>query len=116
LLALMAAARAGGAHGWMTPVLALMIVAGGVSASAWHGVAYTELATLAGTRRAGTALAMGNTCAFMTLFITPLAIPHLLAATSWPAVWAIASVCALLAFPVFPRPLRASRYASRARA
>jgi hypothetical protein len=52
----------------------------------------------------------------MTLFVTPLAIPHLLAATSWPAVWAIASVCALLAFPVFPRPVRASRYTSRARA
>jgi MFS family permease len=115
-LALIAAARAGSSHGWMTPVLALMVVAGGVSASAWHGVAYTELATLAGTHRAGTALAMGNTFAFATLFVTPLAIPHVLAATSWPAVWAIASACALLAFPVFPRPLRASRYTSRARA
>jgi len=112
-IASIAAARVGSAQGWMTPVLALIVVAAGVSASAWHGVAYTELATLAGTRRAGTALAMGNTGAFMALFITPLAIPHLLAATSWPAVWAIASVCALLAFPVFPRPLRISRYTTR---
>ncbi|MGT2469838.1 MFS transporter [Paraburkholderia terrae] len=110
------AAGASGAHGAITIVLAAMVVLGGVSASAWHGVAYTELATLAGTRRAGTALAMGNTCAFMTLFITPLAIPPLLAATSWPAVWAIASVCALIALPVFPRPVRAAGYASRARA
>ncbi|ALL63100.1 Permeases of the major facilitator superfamily [Paraburkholderia caribensis MBA4] len=110
------AAGANGAHGAITIVLAAMVVLGGVSASAWHGVAYTELATLAGTRRAGTALAMGNTCAFMTLFVTPLAIPTLLAATSWPAVWAIASVCALIALPIFPRPVRTARYASRARA
>ncbi|MEX3930600.1 MFS transporter [Paraburkholderia phymatum] len=110
------AAGVGGGHGWTTVALAVMIVLGGVSASAWHGVAYTELATLAGTRRAGTALAMGNTCAFMTLFVTPLAIPPLLAATSWPAVWAIASVCALFALPVFPRPSRAAGYGSRVRA
>lgn len=109
------AAGTGGAHGAIPVVLAAMIVLAGVSASAWHGVAYTELATLAGTRRAGTALAMGNTGAFMTLFVTPLAIPPLLAATSWPAVWAVASVCALLALPIFPRPLRATRYASQAR-
>ncbi|CAD6544531.1 MFS transporter [Paraburkholderia sabiae] len=115
-LALIAAAGAGGAHGFLTVVLAAMVVLGGVSASAWHGVAYTELATLAGTRRAGTALAMGNTCAFMTLFVTPLAIPPLLAATSWPVVWAIASLCALIALPVFPRPLRAARYGARVRA
>jgi MFS family permease len=109
------AARTGGGHGSITIVLAAMVVLGGVSASAWHGVAYTELATLAGTRRSGTALAMGNTCAFMTLFVTPLAIPPLLAATSWPAVWAIASVCALIALPVFPRPLRVAGCASRVR-
>ncbi|WP_227244293.1 MFS transporter [Paraburkholderia caribensis] len=117
-LALIAAGANGahGAHGAIAIVLAAMVVLGGVSASAWHGVAYTELATLAGTRRAGTALAMGNTCAFMTLFVTPLAIPPLLAATSWPAVWAIASVCALIALPIFPRPVRTVRYASRARA
>ncbi|MEI6000237.1 MFS transporter, partial [Paraburkholderia bengalensis] len=109
-------ASLGATHGTLTILLAAMVVLGGVSASAWHGVAYTELATLAGTRRAGTALAMGNTCAFMTLFVTPLAIAPLLAATSWPAVWAIASVCALIALPIFPRPPRVAPYSSRARA
>jgi MFS family permease len=84
-------------------LFAPMIVLGGVSASAWHGVAFTELATLAGTRRAGTALAMGNTCVFLTLFLTPLAIPALLSLGAWPLVWAVASACALLALPVFPR-------------
>ncbi|MEX3894576.1 MFS transporter [Paraburkholderia sp. BR10954] len=92
-------------------LFALMIVFGGVSASAWHGVAFTELASLAGTRRAGTALAMGNTCVFLTLFVTPLAIPALLSIGAWPLVWSVASACALLALPVFPRaaPTRAMR-------
>jgi MFS family permease len=90
-------------HAAMTATFALMVVLGGVSASAWHGVAFTELATLAGTSRAGTALAMGNTCVFLTLFLTPLAIPPLLSIGSWPAIWAVAAACALIAFPVFPR-------------
>ncbi|WP_144110935.1 MFS transporter [Paraburkholderia sp. BCC1886] len=90
------------------PIVAL-IVLGGVSASAWHGVAFTELATLAGTNRAGTALAIGNTCVFLTLFVTPLAIPPLLAWGSWPLVWAVASFCALLALPVFPRAFRVGK-------
>lgn len=106
---------AGMHHVAMTAVFALMIVLGGVSASAWHGVAFTELATLAGTSRAGTALAMGNTCVFLTLFLTPLAIPPLLALGSWPMVWAVASVCALVALPVFPRASReGTRTAARA--
>jgi MFS family permease len=94
-------------HAAMTFAFAGLLVLGGVSASAWHGVAFTELATLAGTRRAGTALAMGNTFAFLTLFLTPLAIPSLLALGSWPMVWAVASLCALIALPVFPRAIAA---------
>ncbi|HXZ10261.1 MAG TPA: MFS transporter [Paraburkholderia sp.] len=101
-LALLAAV-APAPHHAMTVVFAVMIVLGGVSASAWHGVAFTELATLAGTRRSGTALAMGNTCVFMTMFLTPLAIPLVLSLGSWPAVWAMGSLCALAALPVFPR-------------
>jgi MFS family permease len=95
-----------------TAVLTVLILLGGVSASAWHGVAFTELATLAGTRRAGTALAMGNTFAFSTLFLTPLIIPLLLSVGSWPLVWALASVCALIALPVFPRAVLAGACAA----
>lgn len=87
-------------------MLAGMRAVASLSASAWHGVAFAELATLAGTSRAGTALAMGNTGAFMTLFITPLTIPLFLSTGSWPAVWAAAGVCALVAVRVFPRPPR----------
>ncbi|WP_250452928.1 MFS transporter [Caballeronia sp. ATUFL_M2_KS44] len=102
----LAAATAFGAA--RTPaLLAAMIVLAGVCISAWHGVAYTELATLAGTARAGTALGMTNTAVYAGLFLTPIAIPHVLAAGSWTAVWLAAGVCASLALPLFPKPARA---------
>ncbi|MDR5784028.1 MFS transporter [Caballeronia sp. LZ065] len=88
-------------------LLAAMLILAGVCVSAWHGVAYTELATLAGTARAGTALGMANTAVFVGFFLTPLAIPHVLALGSWPLVWLAAGVCASLAWPLFPRPARA---------
>jgi MFS family permease len=74
--------------------------------SAWHGVAYTELATLAGTERAGTALGMANTAVYAGFFVTPLVIPHVLAAGSWPVVWLASGLCASLALLLFPRPAR----------
>ncbi|MEJ0002971.1 MAG: MFS transporter [Pararobbsia sp.] len=86
--------------------LEMMIAVAGISVTAWHGVAYTELAVLAGLSRAGTALGMANTVVYAGLFLTPLAIPHLLAAGSWASVWFAAGLCALIAYPLFPRPLR----------
>jgi len=71
-----------------------------VCVSAWHGVAYTELATLAGAARAGTALGMANTSVFLVCFVTPFSIPHLLALQGWPVVWLAASACALVAMPL----------------
>jgi MFS family permease len=79
-----------------------MVIAG-ISVSAWHGVAYTELATLAGANRAGTALAMGNTCVFVVLFATPIAASALMTHFSWGVVWLAAAFCALLTVPLFPR-------------
>ncbi|MGC7405292.1 MFS transporter [Pandoraea pneumonica] len=87
------------AHG--TPWLIALLIAGGVVASAWHGVAFTELATLAGASRAGTALGIGNTGVFMTMFLTPLSIPLLLSLGGWALVWAGGLLCAALAWPLF---------------
>jgi MFS family permease len=84
--------------------LSVLLVAGGVAASAWHGVAYTELATLAGHGRVGSALAMGNTGAFIAFWLAPSVIPMLLLAAGWPAVWLGAAACAALAWPAFARP------------
>ncbi|ADU38661.1 MFS transporter [Variovorax paradoxus] len=92
--------------------IALVVLLGvsGVCVSAWHGVAYTELATLAGAARAGTALGMANTSVFLVCFVTPFSIPHLLALQGWPMVWLTASACALVAMPLLvPRPAAADQ-------
>ncbi|MDI9653789.1 MFS transporter, partial [Burkholderia cenocepacia] len=51
-------------------IVAILVFAG-ICVSAWHGVAYTELATLAGANHAGTALGMANTIVYLGLFATP---------------------------------------------
>ncbi|MEN4922315.1 MFS transporter [Achromobacter spanius] len=83
--------------------VALLLAAAGICASAWHGVAYTELATLAGASRAGTALGMANTSVYLGLFVTPLVIPHVVAASSWPTAWLVAGTGMLAALPLLPR-------------
>jgi MFS family permease len=85
----------------MRGVLIAALVVGGICVSAWHGVGYTELATLAGAQRAGTALGLGNTGAFTALGLTSLCLPHVLAWSSWPVVWLVAAGSAVLAWRVF---------------
>ncbi|WP_246796127.1 MFS transporter [Burkholderia perseverans] len=106
LLALATLAAASRPSGTSFAVVAVLLVAAGIGVSAWHGVGYTELATLAGAARAGTALGMANTMVYTGFFVTPLAIPALLARGSWGLVWFIAAAVALLAYPCFPRPPR----------
>ncbi|WP_343719565.1 MFS transporter [Achromobacter dolens] len=84
----------------------VLLAAAGICASAWHGVAYTELATLAGAARAGTALGLANTCVYLGLFLTPLALPRLVAAASWPLAWLAAGGAMLAILPLLPRPAR----------
>ena len=93
----------GGAAGlgaWAHWSLGGLLLAAGLSVSAWHGVAYTELGTLAGARQSGTALGMANTSVFVVCFLTPLLIPHLQGWQGWPLVWAAAAGCALGALPL----------------
>ncbi|MEO6855742.1 MAG: MFS transporter [Rhodoferax sp.] len=80
--------------------LLVLLAACGICVSAWHGVAYVQLASCAGAQRSGTALAMANTCVFSVCFVTPLAVPHLLLLQGWPLVWLLASGCALVALPL----------------
>lgn len=88
------------APGWL---LMAAVVLAGIAVSAWHGVAYTELATEAGGANAGTALGMANTAVYAGLFLTPIAIPHLLAASNWSVVWWLAGLVALCTWPLFPK-------------
>ncbi|MGX7001884.1 MFS transporter [Caballeronia sp. KNU42] len=94
-------------------LLMVLIAFAGICVSAWHGVAYTELATLAGKDRAGTALGMVNTGVYLGLFLTPVCIPHLLAIGSWGVVWLAAAVCALVAYPLFPKPVMSVKLGAR---
>lgn len=90
----------------VTLAMIALLTLGGICVSAWHGVAFTELATLAGASRAGTALGLGNTSVFVAFVLAPLAIPALLTLGAWPAVWMAASLCALIAIPLLPRPVQ----------
>ncbi|MDF7674645.1 MFS transporter [Acetobacteraceae bacterium ESL0697] len=69
----------------ITVVCLLIIV--GLAGHAWHGIAYTEAAVLAGVSRAGTALGMVGMTVFVAAFLTPIAIPYLLHFGSWSLVW-----------------------------
>ncbi|SFA97526.1 Predicted arabinose efflux permease, MFS family [Collimonas sp. OK607] len=97
----------------MAALLIVMLVLTGISVSAWHGVAYTELATIAGAHNAGTALGMANTSVFVMCFLTPLAIPHILTRGNWAAVWLVGSVCAVIALQFFPKPVRVAIVCTR---
>lgn len=84
-------------------VTMVAVVLAGIAVSAWHGVAYTELATQAGAERAGTALGLANTLVFVAYFAAPSAIPQLLDRSGWTGVWLVAGACAAMAWPLFPR-------------
>ena len=108
------AAATGAGHDFPVGMLVMLLVAAGICVSAWHGVAYTELATLAGATRAGTALGMANTVVYAGLFVTPLVIAHLLSGTSWTIVWLVAGIVALSVYTLFPRPATGLRAAIKA--
>lgn len=84
-------------------LLPAMVVVAGVLVSAWHGVAYTELATLAGIGHVGTALSLANSFVFVGFCLVPIAIPWLLVFFSWPGVWLAGAICAAIAWPIFLR-------------
>ncbi len=90
-----------------TAVVAVVLAVGGLFANAWHGVAYTEIASMAGAKRAGTALGLENTTVFASGFLTPVLIPILLDATSWGVVWGVIGVITLFALPLIPRGVAA---------
>jgi MFS family permease len=103
-LLVLAAGATPDAHAALIPAIDVLLVVAGISVSAWHGVAYTELATLAGASRAGTALGLANSFVFIAFFVVPTAIPALLLVWSWPGVWLVGALCAMIAWPIFLRP------------
>ncbi|MEU8587604.1 MFS transporter [Streptomyces sp. NPDC048664] len=84
-----------------TPAVVAALIVSGILANAWHGVAYTEIAHMAGASRAGTALGLENTTVFAAGFVAPLMVP-LVAGVSWSLVWVICAAATLLAVPLAP--------------
>jgi MFS family permease len=104
VLAVVVAWSAGDWSHWLLLLIVGLLVAAGICASAWHGVAYTELATLAGAGQVGAALGLGNTCVFLVFFLAAQAVPLLLRWYAWPAVWLAGALAAGLAWPLFLAP------------
>ncbi|MGX8009288.1 MFS transporter [Mesorhizobium sp. ORM8.1] len=94
---------AAGSQPALMVALPFMVVVAGISVSAWHGVAYTELATLAGAGHVGTALSLANSFVFIGFCLVPIAIPWLLVLFAWHGVWLAAAACAAIAWPIFLR-------------
>lgn len=86
------------------PLLSVvLLIAAGVFGSAWHGVAYTEIAVMAGASRVGTALGIENTAVFAAAFATPALIPLLLRYCSWAEVWGGIALLCLMAAAITPK-------------
>lgn len=105
-MALLSSTTHPGGLGWL---LGSLLVLSGLIVSAWHGVAYAELGTRAGAAQSGTALGMANTSVFLVCFLTPIAIPHLLALQGWPLVWLAAGLVAMAARPLLAPRRSASK-------
>jgi predicted MFS family arabinose efflux permease len=110
LLAGLASASPGHAGPAVGAAVALVVL-GGVVAQTWHGIAYTELATIAGAKHVATALGLGNAFVFVDYFLTPLLIPAVLHVAAWKGVWLAAAASAVLAFLLFPGPASVARTA-----
>lgn len=81
-------------------VLVPLLIAGGAAMSSWNGLAFTAAAEIAGRRRAGTAVSLQNTIVAVGTAAAPAAFGALVAATSWPAGFAVIAVAPALALLV----------------
>ncbi|CAM4302573.1 hypothetical protein F901_01799 [Acinetobacter dispersus] len=88
---------------YQTFLFVSLFIVTGIVVSAWHGVAYTELAVATGLNKAATALGMANTTAFLTLFLVPISIPFIVSHFNWSTIWFISGICSLIAFAFFPK-------------
>jgi sugar phosphate permease len=81
-------------------IITLLIILTGLSGNAWHGIAYTEIAVVAGSKFSGRALGMIGTTVFAASFATPYVIPYILSNLSWSGVWITVGIGSLVALPL----------------
>ena len=87
-------------------VAIVALILGGIFASSWHGITYTEIAEVAGASRSGTALGLENTTVFLGAFITPIAGPAIVHASSWPILWATVAGATAISLFLLPKGTR----------
>ena len=103
-------------------VLVPVLVAAGIMASAWNGLAFTAAAELSGRRRAGTAMSLQNTVLSAAGAVAPIAVAALVTVSAWPVAWAFLALSQLAGVAVLgplvaeERSRRAEREARLARA
>lgn len=96
-----------------TVVLLPLLLAAGVVAMSWNGLAFTTAAEIAGRMRAGTAVSLQNTIVSVGGAAAPAAFGALVAATSWPAGFAACALGPVAAWLVLA-PLRGDESARAA--
>lgn len=89
-------------------LIALLTTVAGMMACGWQGVAYAEIAEIAGAARSGTALGLENTMVFGGACVTPILIPVVLSATGvwWATVLILGTIPAITAVLLVPREER----------
>ncbi len=95
------------------PVLVPLLVVTGALAASWNGLSFTAAAEMSGRERAGTAMGLQNSLLTAAGVVTPLAFAALVTATSWPAAFALLTLCPLAGLAVLA-PLREEESARRA--
>jgi predicted MFS family arabinose efflux permease len=82
------------------PVVAALVVAGGVAMS-WNALSFTAVAELAGRARSGAALGLQQSVLAVANSITPPVFAVIAAAASWQAAYAVVAACPIAALVVF---------------
>lgn len=83
---------------------AIIFIMTTILSACWNGIAYAQMATLAGKHYIGRALGIGNTFVFGMFFLTTACIPMLVKLRGWQGVWLVTCLFILIAFILVPSP------------
>lgn len=78
----------------------------GILANSWTGIAYTEIAEVAGINYSGRALGMIGTAVFISSFVIPYVIPFIISLINWRGLWIIIGVLSLTTLLMIPKKRR----------
>jgi sugar phosphate permease len=98
------------ATGWVPlPVVVAVVVIAATFAISWNGLANLVAAELAGADRAGAALGLENTVAFLSAALTPPVLAVVIEHTSWSVGYAIPAATSAIACFLMLRLIRTTR-------